>query len=181
MHVIGAAPPECAAPAQWWATALGELRGRERGEDAGVFVAMIGPQVPRGKETRFGRGVVITYERGPYEAQERTPSLVVGFNMGLTDAGYDWSAALKTVPEGTPFVAFAHSQLEMKREWRALEKTHGATVTCDRVVRNPFHAPEWRQSGQIANDVYRKHTWALCGTFGALAGGRLRLPADGSR
>ena len=32
-------------------------------------------------------------------------------------------------------------------------------------VRNPFHAPNWKQSGELANDVYRKHSWARCAVF----------------
>ena len=89
--------------------------------------------------------------------------MLLGFNLGLTDDAYDFDAALAAAP-GAPFVFFCPSALEASRE-RAFLEARGATVAA--VRRNPFHAPGWRQSGQTANDVYRKHRYALGGVLAA--------------
>ena len=71
------------------------------------------------------------------------------------------AAALAAAP-GASFVFFSPSALEADRERAYLEK-RGAAVFG--VKRNPFHAPQWRQSGQAANDVYRKHRYAVGGVL----------------
>ena len=50
-------------------------------------------------------------------------------------------------------------------------ESEGTVLVCDGAalvsdaVWNPFHAPNWKQSGELANDVYRKHSWARCAVF----------------
>ena len=161
IHLVGAAPPEAAAPAQWWARALERVLPR----DKGVIVTLVGPQVPQDK-ARADRGVVVATKRESYEAADLCAgALLVGFNMGLSDSSYDWDAALTAARRRRATVVFfAPTRLELSRDARALKKA-GAALVSD-AVWNPFHAPYWKQSGELANDVYRKHSWARCAVFG---------------
>ena len=159
IHLVGAAPPEAAAPAQWWARALERVLPR----DKGVIVTLVGPQVPQDK-ARADRGVVVATKRESYEADLCAGALLVGFNMGLSDASYDWAAALDAARRRRATVMFfPPTRLELGRDARALKKA-GAALVSD-AVWNPFHAPNWKQSGELANDVYRKHSWARCAVF----------------
>lgn len=156
IDVVGAAAPECAAPASWWACALDGFA--EAG--AGIIVRFVGPDVPD-KAPDSCDNVILCYERGAYEASDRSPSLVVGFNLGLTDDGYSWDAALAAAPESCPFVFFAPSALERSRERSFLAKR---LFECEfEAAANEFAAPNWKQSGMCANDVYRKHRYSLAG------------------
>ena len=151
IHVLGAAPPECAAPPQWWAAALGRP----------VTVVLVGPQATA-RPDREKDGARLLYRRGAYENATLPPaSLILGFNMGITDEAYGWRPALAAAPRGVPLVTFAHSRLEAARERRCLRRDHGA-VGFSVLRANPFHAPRWKQSGVVANDVYRKHSHAQC-------------------
>ena len=160
IHLVGAAPPEAAAPAQWWARALDRLPW-----DKGVIVTLVGPQVPEDYAAEADRGVVVATKRESYEAADLCAgALLVGFNMGLSDASYDWAAALDAARRRRATVVFfSPTRLELGRDARALKKA-GAALVSD-AVWNPFHAPNWKQSGELANDVYRKHSWARCAVF----------------
>ena len=160
IHLVGAAPPEAAAPAQWWARALERVLPR----DKGVIVTLVGPQVPTAT-ARADRGVVVATKRESYEAADLCAgALLVGFNMGLSDSSYDWAAALDAARRRRATVVFfSPTRLELGRDARALKKA-GAALVSD-AVWNPFHAPNWKQSGELANDVYRKHSWARCAVF----------------
>ena len=84
--------------------------------------------------------------------------------MGLSDSSYDWAAALDAARRRRATVVFfSPTRLELGRDARALKKA-GAALVSD-AVWNPFHAPNWKQSGELANDVYRKHSWARCAVF----------------
>ena len=163
IHLVGAAPPEAAAPAQWWACALERVLPR----DEGVIVTLVGPQVPEQTTARADRGVIVEARREAYEAADLcSEALLVGFNMGLSDSSYDWDAALTAARRRRATVVFfAPTRLELARDARALKKA-GAVLVSD-AARNPFHAPNWKQSGELANDVYRKHSWARCAVFGS--------------
>ena len=158
--MVGAAPPEAAAPAQWWSHALDRLPW-----DRGVIVTLVGPQVPEQTTARADRGVIVEARRESYEAADLcSEALLVGFNMGLSDASYDWDAALTAARRRRATVVFfSPTRLELGRDAKALKKA-GAALVSD-AVWNPFHAPNWKQSGELANDVYRKHSWARCAVF----------------
>ena len=158
--MVGAAPPEAAAPAQWWACALERVLPR----DEGVIVTLVGPQVPQDK-ARADRGVIVEACREAYEAADLCAgALLVGFNMGLSDASYDWAAALDAARRRRATVVFfSPTRLELSRDARALKKA-GAALVSD-ALWNPWHSPSWKQSGELANDVYRKHSWARCAVF----------------
>ena len=64
----------------------------------------------------------------------------------------------------TAQVALSSTRVEARRERQALEADHGAFVDGTE-RRNAFHSPEWCQSGVVANDIYRKHSWAVCAWF----------------
>ena len=125
-------------------------------------MTLVGPQVPKDHATRADRGVVVAALQKSYEAADLcSNALLVGFNMGLSDASYDWAAALDAARRRRATVMFfAPTRLELSRDARALKKA-GAALVSD-AVWNPFHAPNWKQSGELANDVYRKHSWARC-------------------
>ena len=161
IHLVGAAPPEAAAPAQWWACALERVLPR----DEGVIVTLVGPQVPEQTTARADRGVIVEARREAYEAADLcSEALLVGFNMGLSDASYDWDAALTAARRRRATVVFfSPTRLELGRDARALKKA-GAALVAD-AIWNPWHAPNWKQSGELANDVYRKHSWARCAVF----------------
>ena len=103
--------------------------------------------------------------REAYEAADLCAgALLVGFNMGLSDSSYDWAAALTAARRRRATVMFfAPTRLELSRDARALKKA-GAVLVSD-AVWNPWHSPNWKQSGELANDVYRKHSWARCAVF----------------
>ena len=73
------------------------------------------------------------------------------------------TAATHTRRRRATVVFFSPTRLELGRDARALKKA-GAVLVSD-AVWNPFHAPNWKQSGELANDVYRKHSWARCAVF----------------
>ena len=160
IHLVGAAPPEAAAPAQWWSRALERVLPR----DTGVIVTLVGPQVPQDK-ARADRGVIVEARREAYEAADLcSGALLVGFNMGLSDASYDWDAALTAARRRRATVVFfSPTRLELGRDAKALKKA-GAVLVSE-AVWNPWHSPNWKQSGELANDVYRKHSWARCAVF----------------
>ena len=125
---------------------------------------LVGPQVPQDK-ARADRGVVVAARREAYEAADLCAgALLVGFNMGLSDSSYDWAAALDAARRRRATVVFfAPTRLELSRDARALKKA-GAVLVSD-ALWNPWHSPSWKQSGELANDVYRKHSWARCAVF----------------
>jgi len=160
VHLVGAAPPEAAAPAQWWSRALTHALPPDRG----VVVTLVGPQVPL-VDVRTDRGVLLAATRDSYEGADLcSEALLVGFNMGLSDSSYDWTAALAAAKRRRATVVFfAPSRLELGRDAKALRRA-GAVLVSD-AVWNPYHASTWKQSGELANDVYRKHSWCRCCRF----------------
>lgn len=158
--VIGASDAEAAPGPKIW---LGALRATAA--LSGKFViALVGPCLtprPPAYATCDTLSIKLTYHAQNYEiwANRFEPDACVGFNLGLSCPDYDWTQALKALPSARPFAFFTNNRPEQEQEKEILLPF----VTTVQSGENPFHSPKWRQSGALANDIYRKHTRVMTG------------------
>ena len=164
-------PSRCCAAGSRRRRSGGPARSASAAEGQRVVVTLVGPQVPqvsagRPRRRRRYKGAVLR-GRGP-----RAGGALVGFNMGLSDACYDEAAALDAARRRRATVVFfAPTRLELGRDARALKKA-GAALVSD-AVPEP-HAPNWKQSGELANDVVGSTGWACA----SLSKWRVCIPAS---
>ena len=106
------------------------------------------------------------------DAQVLQVNAVVSFNPGFTCPDYNWSVGeLAHSCEDTPFVLVTNTVTESNLDRACLAADHGVGLAKVTQVRNPFAWLAWRQSGTLANDVYRKNSAVLAGRVRQASGG----------
>jgi len=99
-----------------------------------------------------------------FDAQVLQVDAIVCFNPGFTCLDYNWSVGeLGHSCEDTPFVVVTNTVTESLLDRECLGTDHGIGLAKVTQTRNPFAWLAWRQSGTLANDVYRKNSAVLAG------------------
>ena len=99
-----------------------------------------------------------------FDAQVLQVDAIVCFNPGFTCLDYNWSVGeLGHSCEDTPFVVVTNTVTESLLDRECLSADHCVGLAKVTQTRNPFSWLAWRQSGTLANDVYRKNSAVLAG------------------
>ena len=107
---------------------------------------------------------------------------VFGFNLGLTCPDYTWSlSALGDMLEGVPLVLVTNTEGEMRMDLECLEHNHSVRLRKAVTAPNPFAWLAWRQSGTLANDVYRKNSFVAAGRIKAVSSSYAALAQEAAK